>query len=122
MPTVTVKIQNLPQIRAAFALVPVRMAKSLNKAIQKSIFAIERQSKINSPVLTGRLRASHETSFGALRGEVGPTVDYAIYVHEGTRFMRGRPFLFNAVEQEERAVQGYFVDAVREVLDDTAKL
>lgn len=118
---VTVKIQNIDEIRSAFSKAPAKMVVSLDKAIKKSVFSIQSQSQRNAPVDTGRLRASHMTGFGTLMGFVQPTANYAIFVHEGTRFMSGRPFLLEAVQSEDQKVQGYFKDAVQDVLNDIAR-
>lgn len=53
---------------------------------------------------TGRLRASITvTTFtwtGGIPGvRVGTNVEYAIYVHEGTRYMQANPFIDDAVRQ-----------------------
>lgn len=121
MANIEVKITNLAEIKAAFRKAPGLMTKYLNQAIQRSIFSIERDSKINSPVLTGFLRASHQSLFSNLRGEVGPTASYAIFVHEGTRFMRPRPFLLEAVKSNERKIQDEFKDAVQNTLNDIGR-
>lgn len=121
MANIEVKITNLAEIKAAFRKAPGLMTKYLNQAIQRSIFSIERDSKINSPVLTGFLRASHQSLFTNLRGEVGPTASYAIFVHEGTRFMRPRPFLLEAVKSNERKIQDEFKDAVQNTLNDIGR-
>ena len=63
---VNVEIKNLEQIRSAFRKAPEIMATELDRAIQKSIFAIQRDSMKNTPVDTGRLRASHKTKFSSL--------------------------------------------------------
>lgn len=118
---VNVKITNLAEIKSAFSKAPLEMAKQLNLAIRASIIGIEGQSKVNTPVLTGRLRASHQTAFTNLRGEVKPTADYAIFVHEGTRYMTARPFLLEAVQEESDKVQKNFKDAVQNVLDKIGK-
>lgn len=118
MPQISVRVTNLDAIRAAFSKSPVLMTRELNKAIKTSIFAIERDSKINTPVDTGRLRSSHQTMFSSLRGVLEPTAEYAIYVHEGTRYMRARPFLLRAVESNQDKVDRYFTDAVQNVLDE----
>lgn len=53
------------------------------------------------PVDTGRLRASIRWSLAkdaqGLVAIVGTDVKYAVYVHEGTRFMAARPFLRDAL-------------------------
>lgn len=116
-----IEIKNLRQIKDAFGKAPKRMTKALNEAIQKSIFTIERQSKINTPVRTGFLRASHQSIFSNLRGETGPTASYSVFVHEGTRFMRPRPFLMEAVKTSDRQVQDFFKQAVQDTLNDIAR-
>ena len=113
---VTVEIKNLEQIRSAFRKAPEIMASELDRAIQKSIFAIQRDSMKNTPVDTGRLRASHRTKFSSLKGELDVGASYAIYVHEGTHRMKSRPFLANSVKDNESTVDDYFVNAVDNTL------
>ena len=121
MPTINVTIKNLPEIKAAFNKAPILTAKYLNRAIKSSIFTIERDSKINTPVDTGRLRASHTSNFSPLKGVLQTNTDYDIYVHEGTRRMRARPFMLQAVESNDGKVQDFFTEAVQNVLDDIAR-
>lgn len=113
---VKVQIKNIDEIRAAFKLAPALMAKELDKAIAKSIFAIQGSSMVNTPVDTGRLRASHQTLFAPLRGILDVTAGYALFVHEGTRYMKSRPFLLDAVNTHEKDVDDNFAKAVDNVL------
>lgn len=113
---VNVQIKNIEEIKAAFRLAPSLMAKELDKAIAKSIFAIQGTSMTNTPVDTGRLRASHQTLFAPLRGVLDVTAYYGVYVHEGTRYMKPRPFLLNAVNDKESEVDDNFAKAVDNVL------
>jgi len=72
----------------------------LNRFIQEEIinklaYSIERFAKQVTPVDTGRLRSSIGVSnsireFSAI---VQTNVKYASFVHEGTRYMRARPFM-----------------------------
>lgn len=117
MPSVDIKITNLPQIRAAFSRAPLLMAQELDKAIQLTVLNIQRKSMINTPVLTGRLRASTSSKFSHLRGEVGTHTNYDIFVHEGTRFMPARPYLRDAVEEANIETNKMFQSAVQSVLD-----
>lgn len=120
---VKIKITNLAEIRAAFAKAPRVMTVNLQKAIQRSVLRIGAQSRRNTPVLTGRLRASHYERFSAaLSGEVGTNATYDKFVHEGTRFMRGRPYLRLAVQSEQTAVDNEFKIAVQDTLDTIARL
>lgn len=138
MPDVRITIKNLPQIKAAFRVAPVAMRREMVTALNKSVLLVEGQSKINTPVDTGRLRAS--TGGGVFKGgsfapgtglslatptrlvaSVGPTVDYARFVHEGTRYMRARPFLRDAVESKESTIQRLFTVAVQNVMNEIGR-
>ena len=114
---VQVTIKNINQIRRAFGKAPAVMARNLNAAIHKSILSIGRQSRINTPVDTGRLRASTREKFSYLKGEVGTHVHYDIFVHEGTRFMRARPYLASAVQSEQGQVDIWMREAAQKTLD-----
>lgn len=63
---------------------------------------VESAAKARCPVDTGRLRSSItwriETDAKGLVGIVGTSVEYAVFVHEGTRYMEGRPFLVDGLE------------------------
>lgn len=63
----------------------------------------ETAAKARCPVDTGRLRGSINWRIviegGQLVAYVGTNVSYAIYVHEGTSRMPGRPFLVQGVQQ-----------------------
>lgn len=118
---IEIKITNLPQLKRAFGLSPVLMGKNMSKAVQKTTFVISRQSRINTPVATGRLRASHyERFYGSglnFSGEVGTHTSYDRFVHEGTRFMKARPYLSDAISQEQTTVDKFFTEAVQDTLD-----
>lgn len=118
---IAIKITNLPQIKRAFGQSPQLMATELQIAIKKSVFSVQRQSMINTPVATGRLRSSTMATFGYLVGEVGTHTNYDIFVHNGTKFMRGRPYLADAVESENDIVQQFFTLAVNNVLSRIAR-
>lgn len=121
MPDIAIKIKNLPQIKAAFNKAPFLMTKELNTAIKKSIFTIQSKSMVNTPVLTSRLRSSHKSMFQNLRGEVATNTDYDVYVHWGTRFMKARPFMLQAVESSDAEVNRFFTKAVDDVLSKIGK-
>lgn len=121
MVNVQIKIENMNEIRAAFRKSPYVMVEELDKAIEGSIFGITRESKLNSPVDTGFMKASHTTRFSKLRGEVEPVAKYSIYVHEGTRYMAARPFLADAVAEMDPKVQDNFKRAVQNTLDKLAR-
>lgn len=103
------------------------MVDNLNKAIAKSMFAIQGETEVNVGgsrginVITDRLHKSTEIPpvLTNLQGVYGDAfVDYAIYVHEGTYKMQARPFLLQAVQTKDETVQKYFKQAVQDTLDE----
>lgn len=121
MAEIAIRITNLTDIKRAFAMAPILMARELNTSIRRVVLQIGRESRMATPVDTGRLRASTYERFSNLKGEVGTNTDYDIFVHEGTRFMRGRPYLRNAVERNEQTTDREFTSAVQKVLQEIGR-
>ena len=46
--------------------------------------------------------------------DVGSPLDYASYVHNGTRKLKGRPFIRDAIEEH----QNEFVDVIKQAIQD----
>lgn len=64
---------------------------------------VETAAKARCPVDTGRLRSSItwriEVDSKGVVAIVGTNVEYAVFVHGGTRYMSGRPFLVEGLKQ-----------------------
>ncbi len=135
---ISVTIKNLDKVRAALMESPVVVAKHINKAINRSILDIRNEAMDTTPVDTGRLKGSFEMVFGKLRGEIGPTADYAIYVHEGHRqqvgryvaaigkrlvspYVKGNPFLKIAVSNAENKINKNFQEGLKDSLEEIAR-
>ena len=67
----------------------------------RKAYQVQNKARANCPVDTGNLRGSitHEIAQDGegLSARVGTNVPYAVYVHEGTSRMAGRPFLRDAL-------------------------
>lgn len=65
-------------------------------------YKVEAQAKHDAPVDTGRLQASIKVEEGtpesSIGVEIGSDVNYAHWVHDGTKYMRARPFLLRALD------------------------
>ncbi|GEP38886.1 hypothetical protein NPS01_25490 [Nocardioides psychrotolerans] len=88
----------------------VRIGAPASAVLRRTAFAIEADAKAlivaMDAVDTGDMLNSVTTEItgdgrsGSMSAEVGPTVDYGIYVHEGTSVMAGRPYLANAFDRQ----------------------
>lgn len=122
MSTVKITIKNMGAIQSAFRAAPRLMAGNLRKAIETALITVERQSIINAPRRTGFLKASHmHRMLSNFSGYVQPEANYAMFVHDGTRFMRARPFLRQAVAEKQNEIDRLFAKAVQDTLDDIAR-
>lgn len=115
---IRIQLDGGKEVTAAFRAAPARMSKMLTIVLKTAAFMIQATSMKNTPVLTGRLRASHYVRFKPLTAEVGASANYALFVHEGTRFMPGRPFLRDSMEYHHQDVLDLFTRGTQEVLNE----
>lgn len=115
---IAIKITNAAAIRKAYAQAPALMTKKLSMAIRVAVFLVQGKMMPEIPVLTGRLRASAYSRFKPLSGEVGTNAIYGKFVHDGTKFMKARPYLKMAIDDTQREINQLFTRAVQEVLND----
>ena len=101
---------------AYFNGLPSKMEVAMNCAIARSAFVFEGNAKERTPVDTGRLRASIWTMTERLSATVSTNVEYARYVHEGTSFMRGRPFMRWGLEDAAGDIRGIIQDEIERAL------
>lgn len=90
-----------------FPEMKVRFPQVVSDIISKTTFDIYAESQITVPVRKdqrkvtgGALKNSGQVTYdkGSLTGTITYSIYYAVYVHEGTRYMTARPFLKNAYD------------------------
>jgi hypothetical protein len=98
---------------------------------------VERESKLsateliyNQPsspnyVRTGRLRSTIATSMGiqdkGLSSIIQPNVEYAVYVHEGTRYMMSRPFMKIGADKASDQGEKLIISKINEATEQLAR-
>lgn len=126
MADIRIEIKNLPQIRAAFNASPRHMARNLRDGLIEIDRVIKPRSMADTPVDRGRLMRSHYSKFNPYSAlgfylEIGTKTPYDIFVHEGTRYMRPRRYLYNAVQEKQPTVDRILTRAVQKTLDEIGK-
>ena len=123
---ITINVGAGKNIAEAFRSYPELVAPFLRIASMKSAFLVERYAKIVTPVDTGRLKSSIATSLGirdrGITSIVQTNVQYAIYVHEGTKLMRGRPFMKQGVDRAKPEIQKFYQKAVENAIQKVASV
>lgn len=122
MPQLNVRVQNLQQFRAKMRKYPILIGRGLQKAIAKATFTAERGIKkaiVGGPTRafdTGNLFKSVRSRISPLRGEVKAHAEYSLYVHEGTKYMRSRPFMTVGLENSMKDIEDLFGEFIKTVL------
>lgn len=105
--SVHVLMNRLPAI--AKALRP-----KVGQEVHRSAFNIETAAKQHVPVRTATLQRSiHTLKTGEMSAEVGPSVEYGIYVELGTHKMAARPYLIPSAEAERPKLNARIKDVLR---------
>lgn len=94
-----------------------KLNRSLNNAVRKSIFTIERQAKIETPVDKWVLRNSYEETFDNLVWTLTNFREYWFYVHEWIGMRRANPFMQRALDKTERKVDVIFSNEITSLLE-----
>ena len=110
---ISIKLIGINSLMRRLATARLGIAGAISAGMREAAFVVEREGKLaitsgpNRAIKTGYLRSSiGVTSVLPYRATVTAGAFYGIYVHEGTRYMRKRPFLHaglkKAVPQIER--------------------
>lgn len=119
-----IEVKGLNEIKKAWAKRPEIVKKYMNKAIEASMFQLEKDANDNQfqfktprALRTGMLQLSfkHGIISRDLFGSIGPTVNYAPKVHQNN------PFMPRIAQSSQPYVQKYFEQALGFIVEDLAK-
>lgn len=99
---------------------------SIRTALTSAAFKISGDGAMDAPVKTGTLRRSI-TQFvrsdgmptgkgSSLQIKVGSKLKYAKYQESGTRYIRAKKFLYNAIERNRKSITDLMVKAMRDTI------
>lgn len=126
-----VQISGLTNLRKRFDGLPEKSKKLVRDALMKAGYLVEGASKKEAPVGTpesthrrgytgGRMRASIKVS-DSLLNRVNPAVvisphtHYARYVHDGTRYMKARPFMTKGYESSKAKIRSIMKALLKDI-------
>lgn len=83
---------------------------------------IQDAAQSQTPIRTGKLRSSifvvNSSPLGAI---IKTDLNYALFVHEGTKNMRGRPFMELGAGKVEKSIDQQIADGVTKELESKIK-
>ncbi|HLB57764.1 MAG TPA: HK97-gp10 family putative phage morphogenesis protein [Gammaproteobacteria bacterium] len=112
---------SIKKFESMFSALPAEIKTGIKTALVKASFLVEGESKKITPVDTGRLRSSIFTTIYDKYATVEPKTNYAIFVHEGTKRMKGRPFMTNALDTSKEKITKIFGDEIENSLKKVLK-
>ena len=125
MAEIKVHLEGFDRLAAMLHQKPRMVITAIGRAIRASAYIIEGEAKKaltygeTRAIRTGRLRADTVVQeLSTYRASIYPTVHYAVFVHEGTRYMRPRPFMTKAADEGVGPVQQVF----QKEIDNALKL
>ncbi len=92
-----IHIDGIPELREKLNQLDGSMKRTVHEAMEFEADAMKNVARARCPVRTGRLRDSIYARVQDWIIKLGATAPYAIYLELGTRYIRPRQFLKNAV-------------------------
>ena len=105
---IEIKITNIDELVSRMNNIDVKW--SLNSSIRKSMFALEREVKIVTPVDTGLLRNSYEMKMWDLEATLSNFREYGVYVDARQQFLQ------KGIDASENIIQNIFSQDINNLL------
>lgn len=121
-----IEIPELKKFTAKMLARAPKLIRALSEGVEAAGFMTERAAKSaltegpTRAIDTGLLRATtrmYEYYPDRLEAQIYSIVPYAIFVHEGTKNMRPRPYMKEALRQAQPDIQDRFRKIIREALE-----
>jgi hypothetical protein len=123
--------ENLRALNRAIARNPQKVREETNIFLTKGIREYNTIIRRNpwtiggtgggSPVATRNLVDTHTTQTRPWEAIIKPNAKYAPFVHEGTRFMKGRPWLDYAINRADSAIRNLQNDLLTRIVNDLGR-
>lgn len=95
---IDIELPGWAKLANRFQTAPQKVRAATESGLDEMAIYVQGRSRMDSPVLTGRLRSSifYEVDHSKFLAKVSTNVYYAFFVHEGTRYIRANPFMTRA--------------------------
>lgn len=124
MADIKVRIEGLDKVMSKLGALKGGLVRTLEEGMREAAFLVERAGKKqitmgpNRAIKTGFLRASIGVqSVMPYRATVIAGAYYGVYVHEGTRYMRARPFLTAGLRDSLTAIEDIFGKRINSLIE-----
>ena len=113
-----IHVHNLPALREKLIRLGEAMKRKVHEAMEFEGEGMKNIARARCPVRTGRLRDSIYARVRDWILELGATAPYAVFQELGTRFIRAREFLKNAVSLRMQSLVNRINNAIGEAIKE----
>lgn len=124
LPSFNIKLSGLSEILGGLESVKEGLADTLSQGMREAAFVVEGEAKKeitsgpNRAIKTGFLRSSiGVVSVSPYQAKIQAGAYYGVYVHEGTRYMRARPFLQAGLRDAIPQIEAIFGKRVQTLVE-----
>jgi len=115
-----IHVHNLPALREKLIRLDETMKRKVHEAMEFEAEGMKNIARERCPVRTGRLRDSIYARVQDWILQLGATAPYAIYQELGTRHIRPREFLKNAVSLRMQSLVNRINNAIGEAIREAS--
>jgi HK97 gp10 family phage protein len=108
----TINVIGTQEFKAAMERLDSGMQRQVREQLSNWAADVKQSAMQRVPVKTGQLQKSIYSRVSEWVVEVGAEASYAMFVELGTRYMRARPFLFPAVQEELPRLESVICEAI----------
>jgi len=109
---ININITGAEEFKAAMERFDSDMQRQVHERLANWAADVKASARQRVPVKTGRLQRSIYSKISEWVAEVGAEEAYAMFVELGTRYMRARPFLYPAVQEELPRLEAIICEAI----------
>ena len=96
-------------------------AAQYSKALLAGAYKLQELSQTDSPVDTGFMRTAHDSRETDTGAELVVNAEYAVYVHEGTKYMAGREWITKAIDNNMDVITNVVKNATEAIIKGEVK-
>jgi len=113
-------MEGVPELREKLNRLDDGVKRNVQDAIRFEADAMKNAARARCPVRTGRLRDSIFAKVEEWTVKLGATAPYAVYLEFGTRYVRPRRFLSNAVESRMQSLVNRMSRVIRQAIGEAS--
>jgi HK97 gp10 family phage protein len=109
---ITYDLSGAEEFKAAMERFDSGMQRQVHERLANWAADVKASATQRVPVKTGQLRNSIYSKISEWVAEVGAEAAYTMFVELGTRYIRARPFLYPAVQEELPRLEAIICEAI----------